>query len=168
MDYERMVARHKDAVYRQMVRACGNHEDAEDVLVQALLKAHQSAGSLRRDDAFQAWVAIVGRRICGRMKRQEALAPILAVPQGNLEARAGADPEQGWAEEIDAKACVKSALAAMPQSLRVVLELRDLQDFTAEETAEKLHLSVAAVKSRLHRARALLRQLLDTELRPAC
>ena len=42
MDFERLSHQHKDAVYRQMVRVCGNREDAEDVLIEALLKAYRS------------------------------------------------------------------------------------------------------------------------------
>jgi RNA polymerase sigma-70 factor (ECF subfamily) len=54
MDYEREVARHKDAVYRQMLRLCGNAEDAEDVLVEAIVKGFQKAETLDDPSAFRA------------------------------------------------------------------------------------------------------------------
>ncbi len=46
IDFESLATAHKDAVYRQMVRACGNHQDAEDVLVEALSKAYQGLDQL--------------------------------------------------------------------------------------------------------------------------
>ena len=62
MDFDELAEAHKDAVYRQMIRACGNREDAEDVLVEALLKAYRSLDQLRDQGAFRAWLARIGRR----------------------------------------------------------------------------------------------------------
>ena len=55
MNFETLVNQHKDAVYRQMVRVCGNREDAEDVLIEALLKAYRHLDQLRNSVAFRAW-----------------------------------------------------------------------------------------------------------------
>jgi len=54
MDFEALANEHKDAVYRQLIRACGNREDAEDVLVEALLKAYRNLGQLRDSAAFRS------------------------------------------------------------------------------------------------------------------
>ena len=48
MDFEALANEHKNAVYRQMIRACGNREDAEDVLIEALLKAYRNLGATAR------------------------------------------------------------------------------------------------------------------------
>jgi RNA polymerase sigma-70 factor (ECF subfamily) len=56
MNFEELANEHKDAVYRQMLRVCGNHADAEDVLMEALLKAYRSLGQLREAAAFRAWL----------------------------------------------------------------------------------------------------------------
>jgi len=53
VDFERLANEHKDAVYRQMLRACGNREDAEDVLIEALLKAYQHMHQLNDPAAFR-------------------------------------------------------------------------------------------------------------------
>ncbi len=57
MNFETLVNQHKDAVYRQMLRVCGNHADAEDVLIEALLKAYRHLDQLRDSVAFRAWLA---------------------------------------------------------------------------------------------------------------
>ena len=76
-DFESLAAEHKDAVYRQLIRTCGNQEDAEDVLVEALLKAYQHLDQLREHSAFRPWLAQIGRRVCWHLKEREALRPLM-------------------------------------------------------------------------------------------
>ncbi len=167
MEFDRLVEQHKDAVYRQMVRMCGNQEDAEDVLSEALLKAYRAMDQLDDTSAFQGWLAIIARRTCGRLKRREALAPLLHLAD---LAEQGYDPpsEQSLPEEqvieAETKACIQSVIATLPPLYREVYELRDVQDLPASEVSEKLGISVTAVKSRLHRARAIVRQGVDAGL----
>lgn len=159
MDFEKLAQRHKDAVYRQMVRVCGNHDDAEDALVQALLRAFEHASQLRDESAFRGWVSQIGRRICTRMRHREELRPLSSL--GDMDfADEGADPSLR-AEQDHLVSCVKSAVGTLPALYRPVYEMREIEGRTAEETAEALGLTVAAVKSRLHRARAMVRAYLD-------
>jgi len=64
MNFEALANEHKDAVYRQMIRACGSREDAEDVLVEALLKAYRNLDQLRDSVALRSWLAQIARRVC--------------------------------------------------------------------------------------------------------
>jgi RNA polymerase sigma-70 factor, ECF subfamily len=162
MDFEQLVNRHKNAVYRQMVRVCGNQADAEDVLQDALLNAYRALGSLRDPSAFQAWLVRIARNVCIRLRKKEALRPILDLPVVTVDALASphvSAESQVIREDIDR--CVKDALGRLPASYRRVIELRDMEGLTAPEAAGQLGLSIAALKSRLHRARALLRRELD-------
>ena len=70
MDFEALANQHKDAVYRQLMRACGNREDAEDVLIEALLKAYRNLDQLHESGAFRAWLAQIGRRVCWQLKQR--------------------------------------------------------------------------------------------------
>ena len=63
--FEKLANEHKDAVYRNMIRVCGNREDAEDVLIEALLKAYRHLDQLRDDRAFQPWLAQIAKRVAG-------------------------------------------------------------------------------------------------------
>ena len=56
-NFERLANQHKDKVYRQMVRVCGNHEDAEDVLIEALLKAYRHMEQLHDVESFRPWLS---------------------------------------------------------------------------------------------------------------
>lgn len=161
MDFERLVNRHKDAVYRQMVRVCGNHEDAEDALSEALLGAFRAADSLRSEDAFRGWLATIGRRVCIRLKSRDQFAGM--VDLNDVDVPSDTTPEHE-AVMKEMKACVSEAVLSLPEIYRETYVLREIEQRPAEEVAEKLDLSVAAVKSRLHRARKLVRDHLDNSL----
>lgn len=164
MDFESLTNQHKDAVYRQMLRVCGNREDAEDVLIEALLRAWRQIERLESADAFRAWLAQIARRVCFRVRRREALLPLEQMPEFDApETRA--TPEQQWAA-AEMKELFQGALLSLPDEYRQVYELRDLQEMSGEEVAARLGISVPAMKSRLHRARALLRDRLDASLAP--
>nr|WP_309685566.1 sigma-70 family RNA polymerase sigma factor [Armatimonas sp.] len=167
MEFDQLMARHKDAVYRQMVRMCGNPDDAEDVLSESLLSAYRAMHQLSDEAAFQSWLAIIARRTCGRLKRREALAPVFRLAelaeQGIEPISEAASPEM-QAIEAETKACLLSVMHSLPPLYREVYVRRDVQELPASEVAEQLGISVAAVKSRLHRARALVRAGIDSGL----
>lgn len=160
MDFDRLVAAHKDAVYRQMIRTCGNKEDAEDVLVEALVAAFKHGDQLKDEGAFRGWVTSIGNRVCGRLRRREALVQILGGEAVEWQIDQSPDAED-LLQRKEMKSCIDRAVSSLKPGEREVYELRELQEFTTEETADRLSVSVAAVKSRLHRARAHLRSKLD-------
>lgn len=162
MDFEALTNQHKDAVYRQMLRVCGNREDAEDVLIEALLSAWRHIDRLESAEAFRAWLAQIARRVCYRVRRREALLPLAEMPEFGAVSAAPDPEEQSAAAQL--KGLVQEALAALPGEYRQVYELRDLEERSGEEVAATLGITLPAMKSRLHRARALLRARLDATL----
>jgi len=168
MDFEALANKHKDAVYRQMLRVCGNREDAEDVLIEALFRAYRHLDQLEQPEAFRAWLASIGRRVCWRLKRREAVLPLIQLSQMEDEGieipGSGPGPDAQW-DAIQMKQQLESALWALPEDYRRVYEMRDLEHQPGEKVAEALGISRAAMKSRLRRARTLLRERLDAVLR---
>jgi len=169
-DFDALTRQHKDAVYRQMLRVCGNREDAEDVLIEALLKAYRHLNQLRDSSAFRAWLAQIARRVCWQLKEREALMPLLQLSTLDEEGRElPADdptPEASLARR-QLKHVLDRAIAALPELYRAVYEMRDIEDLPGYEVARKLGISRAAMKSRLHRARDLVRAHLDAALKRA-
>jgi RNA polymerase sigma-70 factor, ECF subfamily len=167
VDFEALATAHKDAVYRQLIRACGNEEDAEDVLVEALLKAYRGLDQLRDRDAFRAWLAQIGRRVCWQLKARQSLEPLLQLSALEETGAAVADPAPG-PDQLFAVERLQDLLHRAVDSLapayRDVYVMRDLEERTGEEVAQQLGLSLAAQKSRLHRARAQVRHYLDAAL----
>jgi RNA polymerase sigma-70 factor (ECF subfamily) len=164
MDFDALAAEHKDAVYRQLIRACGNREDAEDVLVEALLKAYRNIGRLRESAAFRSWLAQIGRRVCWQLKQREALLPIVqlsAMEDEGVELPSAEEGPDVQSVKAEMKELLRAAVDSLPEAEREVYRLRELEDVSGEETATSLGISLAAMKSRLHRARADVRTYLD-------
>ncbi len=165
--FEKLAEQHKDMVYRQLIRVCGNREDAEDVLIEALLKAYRYLDQLRDAAAFRPWLAKIANRVCWQLKEREALMPLLQLSQLEEEGReiaADYPPMEVQLEAGRMKAVLDRAIAQLPPLYREVYELRDIEELSGEEVARRLAITAAAMKSRLHRARALLREQLDSAL----
>jgi len=167
MDFEALANQHKDEVYRQMIRACGNQQDAEDVLVEALMKAYKHLDQLRDVATFRAWLAQIGRRVCWQLKQREALHPLLQLSMVEEEGREIPSGEQPLEQQIALRqmsTLLHQAVDKLGEDYRRVYEWRDLEDVPAQEVAHRLGITVAAVKSRLHRARENVRNALDAAL----
>ena len=169
-EFEELATTHRDRVYRQMLRLCGNREDAEDVLTDALLTAYRKLDSLEERAAFGAWLAQIARRMCFHLRSQqkirEALSLDYLLEQGwEPEAEGSASPEQ-QALATELRHAIRSAVDSLPPDLREVYTLRDLDQRSGEETAEQLGLTLPAMKTRLHRARQQVRRRMDEIIAP--
>ena len=167
VDFDALARQHKDAVYRQMIRVCGNREDAEDVLIEALLKAYRHLDQLRESEAFRAWLAQIAKRVCWQLKERESLSPLLQLSMLEDEGRelAGTEPAPDvQLARQEMKQLLNQAVDALPALYRPVYQLCDIEDLRGDEVALRLRISRAAMKSRLHRARDLVRTHLDAAL----
>ena len=147
-----------------MIRVCGNREDAEDVLVEALLKAYKNLDQLRDSGAFRPWLAKIANRVCWQLKERESLVPLLQLSQLEQDGReiaANQPPMEAQMEAARMKSLFEDAVQHLPPLYREVYELRDIEELSGDQVAEKLGISRAAMKSRLHRARGLVREKLD-------
>lgn len=162
-----MSQQHKDAVYRQMLRVCGNREDAEDVLIEALLKAYRNLDDLNAPEAFRTWLGRIANRVCRQLRRKEALLPLLQLSELEetgaefVDSAPSAEQQAGVAEM---KQMLMAALRSLPSDYQAIYQLRAIEELSGEQTALKLGLSVTAMKSRWHRARKLLRERIDAAL----
>lgn len=129
---------------------CLSPEDAEDAAQEALLILYRKIGMLRTAGALASWMFRVVRNECLRLmsRRQPVLADV-AVPSVENEVLDRLDAER-----------VARAIAQLPADQRRVLIMRDIQGYRGRAVADALGLSVAAMKSRLHRARATVQRLL--------
>ena len=167
MDIERLIEKHKDAVYRQLVRVCGNEEDAEDALAEAFKAAVQVSQQIKDPESFRAWLAKVGSRVCVRKRIRQRLERSISLAQLESTGIELKDTQSGpdkQAEESVLSDCVKQAIDALPEIYREVYLRREVLGEKAEDVARELSLSIPAVKSRLHRARQMARDSLDSGL----
>ena len=165
--FETLAAQHKDRVYRQMIRVCGNREDAEDVLVEALLKAYRNLDQLRDAGAFRPWLAQIAKRVCWQLKEREALLPLMQLSALEDEGREIVSKGPALDAQVETgrmKDLLDQAIRQLPPLYLEVYRMRDIEELPGDEVAQKLGISPAAMKSRLHRARQLVREQLDTVL----
>lgn len=158
--FEKLVQKHKDSIYRQMLRVCSHKEDAEDALSTAILLAFKSASSLKSEDAFRSWVGTIGTRVCGRMRSHKGIqvAWDYAKEEHLID-------EKGAPFEFEMlKGCVADALSALPTVYRDVYEMCELEEKSVPEAADQLGISLSAAKSRLLRARTIVRERLDQSI----
>lgn len=163
--FERLVARHEAKLYRFAVRSCGGEREAEDALQDGLLAAWRGAGTFRGESSARTWLFQVMVNACHRRHRRRAGQP--ADPQPMEAAAAVADGESGPDERVLAREvgrAIDAALAAMGEEAREVLLLRDVEGLSGDETAAALGLGLAAMKSRLHRARLELKERVEAVL----
>jgi RNA polymerase sigma factor (sigma-70 family) len=149
-----LLLRTQPDVSRFARSVCATPEDAEDAVQEALWYATRHLETLRVAAAFTSWVFQMVKHACFRViRRRTRETAVLHLAEPSLE---------HTLPERTALACdVSAAIAALPASYRQVLIMRDLQGMTAPAVAASLAISVAAVKSRLHRARCMVRAALE-------
>jgi RNA polymerase sigma-70 factor (ECF subfamily) len=160
-------------------RMCRDTDEAEDVLQDSMLAVARNLKGFRGDSSLSTWLYAIARSYCIKKRRKSKFAPrvvSLASSEGRDSERV-ADHGPGPLDRLE-KARLRSALdeaiGGLTPAYRDVLLLRDVEGLSAEETGAALSLTVAAVKSRLHRARAAVRDELapllarDKPAHPPC
>ena len=159
--YERRVFAAAFAILR-------NEADAEDVAQEAMLKAFKHIGQFRAESRFSTWliqITVNEARMRRRKEHAEIMEPIAdrEDQEGNYTPRDFADWREIPLETLERKEVqqkLAEALASLGEKYREVFVLRDMQHLSIEETAKALGISTASVKTRLLRARLMLRDLL--------
>ncbi|MCG5054704.1 MAG: sigma-70 family RNA polymerase sigma factor [Myxococcales bacterium] len=165
---ERLLERHQAQVYRFGMTMCRSPEDAKDVLQDTLIAVARGVRDFRGSSSLSTWLYTIARSFCIKKRRRSKFAPELERTADVSDLGAFAtDPGAGPDELLVSKQvrlALEEAIGALAPAYREVLLLRDAEGLTAPEVAEVLGLSVAAVKTRLHRARAEVRAQVGPKL----
>jgi RNA polymerase sigma-70 factor (ECF subfamily) len=160
---EAFVERHQSRVLRFGLKMCRNPEDAQDVAQDTLLAAARTLSGFREASSPATWLYAIARSFCIKKRRRSKFAPsaVVSLDEPDREAveripDGGRSPEQELEQRRLGEA-LDAAIAALEPKYREILLLRDVEGLAAAEVAEVTGLSVEAVKSRLHRARAQVR-----------
>lgn len=152
--FEELVRRHEQRTYNLCLRMLGKPEDARDATQEAFVAALKKLSSFRGDARFSTWLHRVAVNACFDILRRRQRRPEDELPEE--PGPAPGDLAESAAEALD----VREALLKVPEDFRVVLILHDVQDLGYDEIAETLGIPVGTVKSRLHRGRVAMAQLL--------
>jgi len=162
-----LVRRYQDRLYNAVLRVVDNAEDAADVVQDAFLNAYLSLNSFKGDSEFFTWLYRIAFNAAISLRRKrKAVLSIDGSPDAKL-----VDPvdssefsQPGSAiERSEEDAQLMAALVRLSPEHRVVLVLKDLEGQKYEDIAAVLDVPIGTVRSRLHRARMELRDLLHAE-----
>lgn len=157
------------AVYALCKQLLGDPADAADATQEVYVRVVRSVVGFRAEAAFGTWLHRVTVNVCAtalrrrgdaRARGQVAGATAFAVP-GSPDVLASADSTESRVADLDHARRVADAIAILPADARAVVMLRDVRGLSTKEAAAVLGISEGAVKVRLHRAHARLRELID-------
>jgi len=147
----------------------GNHEDALDALQEILIQVDRSLPNFKGESSLYTWAFRLATNVClnyqRKLGRTNSYAPLDEASSDAVllpVARPDDNPDTGCRARFRQR-LVEQSLLKLPETQRAVLVLCDLEDMTASETAEVLQISANVVKSRLHRARAALKRMVEKE-----
>lgn len=166
--FEDLVSRYENKVYRLAIKLTRNETLAEEVMQEVFLKIYEKIGTFRGESALSSWIYRIAANACfaklNLEKRHQHADLDDAMPQAEIALQERQDSSQELPDRPlltnEALSVISRAIERLPEDFRVVLTLRDVEGMSNEDVARILELSVPAVKSRLHRARLLLRKKL--------
>lgn len=160
-------------LYRLARGILRNDGEAEDVVQETYVRAFTHLDQFRGDSTLSTWLSrIAMNEALGRLRRQRPGVALSSLPQGVLEAQiiqfpraAADDPEKSMAQR-EIQQVVEHAIDELPDAFRLVFITRVIEGMNVEETAEILDLKPETVKTRLHRARIMLRENVEKKIGP--
>lgn len=168
--FQELVKRYEQKLYSFGRRMCRDESDAEDLVQDTFLNVYRYLKDFRYETKFKNWLYRVAANTALKKRRRSKFAPEPELPLEELLERnelAGPEAPPEWARmpleqllDEELLGILHQAIWSLPEKYRIVVILRDIEEFSTEDTAQILNLSPANVKVRLHRARLFLRDKL--------
>ena len=156
--FELLYRQNVGRIYAVCLRIVRNSSRAEELTQQAFVRAWEMLRTFRRESAFSTWLHRIALNIVladlrsqrRRGAREEEISDLEALPDGRVHAAAGE-----FAVDIE------TAVATLPPRARAVFTLHDIEGFRHSEIAEQMGVTIGTCKAQLHRARKLLKEVLE-------
>lgn len=175
MNFEQLLSRYEKPIYNLILRIVGDYEEAADLTQDVFIAAYKGSKTFRNESSLYTWLYRIAVNLCKnrfrkntRKKHQEIIS--IEDVTGGYESTqplssAGA-PTTPW-ESLDKKELrkhIENAILCLPYDYRVLIVLRDIQGLSYQEIADIHDMSIDVVRTRLARARASLRKILEPYL----
>ena len=154
--WETIVRQNWRKVFNVAYKFVGKHDEAEDLTQDIFLKIFKSLDTFDRRANFQTWLISISRNLCidhYRSVRKERQTIAREVDTGDLQPASSDRSPYYAAEHQDLRVLLRQALHVLPATLRTAVVLRDLQELSYQEIADRLGLPEGTVKSRINRGR---------------
>jgi RNA polymerase sigma-70 factor (ECF subfamily) len=160
-----LYERHRSKTYRVAFRVLRNQQDAEDAVQRSFQRAFTNLPRFREDSTFSTWVTRIAINEALMLLRRRRSSQLLlensldtAPGQAGVEVADGGPTPEEILCESERRASLLQAIGQLRENLRVIVFHRELQGLTSAETAQRLGLTVSAVKARIFHARRFLRK----------
>ena len=154
--WEQVVRQNWRKVFNVAYKFVGKHDEAEDLAQDIFLKIFRALNTFDRRANFQTWIISISRNLCidhYRSVRKERQTIARDVDSSDLQPATSERGPYQVAEHQDLRAQLRQALETLPVTLRTAVVLRDLQELSYQEIADRLGLPEGTVKSRINRGR---------------
>jgi RNA polymerase sigma-70 factor, ECF subfamily len=168
--FEPLVRRHERRIFRVTLAVLGNIEDAEEAMQDTFVKAFRHLEQFRRESRFTTWLTRIA--VNNALQKRNARKNFVPLAEAETAEEPFApkryepwksNPEQLYGKQ-ELHRFVEEAIQSLPEIYREAFVLRDVEELSAEEAAEVLGIKVPALKTRLLRARLMMRETLAEKL----
>ena len=159
--FNTLMGAHERRMYAVALRMCGNPEDAQDCLQEAMLRVYRAISGFKAQSSFSTWVYRITMNTCLDELRKRKSRPSTSL-DGLLDAgwspRDEGESPEGHAIRREQRQRLQGLIGELPEDMRAAIVLRDIQGFSYDEIARMLDANVGTIKSRISRGREKLRE----------
>jgi len=162
-EFDHLLRGHVRSLYRYAYRWTGDVDQAEDLVQETLTRLYLEMPRLREVEAVRPWAARIMYRIFIDWLRRSNRSPVMFVDSEDIDAPDDTQDPALLAEQALQQEQIAEAWGRLHEQHRVVLSLHEIEGYSLEEVASIIEVPLGTTKSRLHRARQCLRDLLRVE-----
>lgn len=178
-DFDALYLRYEKPLFNLIFQWIGNYEDAQDIAVETFTAAYKARDSFRGESQVYTWLYRIAHNQCKnrfkqRDRQREMEGPSLDAGLAMSDADEQASPREiaDWSyspahllDQKETRALIEQAIDSLASDYKVVLVLRELEGLSYNEIAEVTELTLEAVKTRLNRARAMVRNKVEPQIK---
>lgn len=161
-----LVSKYQDRLFNTMFHIAGGTENAYDVVQETFLQAYLRLETFRRSSRFYTWIYRIAFNVAMGIKRKQKPVAVFSQAKSigldEIDSNQDSPGEQLIASEN--VELVQQSIRKLDQEFRIVIILREIEELSYEEISEILEIPLGTVRSRLHRGRALLKEILSRRL----
>ena len=161
--FEQLMRRHESRMYSVAIRMCGNREDAQDCVQDAMLRIYRALDRFKGQSSFSTWVYRITMNTCLdelRRRKVRASTSLDTLLESGWSPTDETDTPEHHAIDAERRKALSGAIQSLPEDMRSAIVLREMQGLSYEEISDVLSVNVGTIKSRISRGREKLREKL--------
>lgn len=158
--FEQLMTAHESRMYAVSLRMCGNREDAQDCLQEAMIRIYKALANFKAQSSFATWAYRITMNTCLdelRRRKVRTSTSLDTMLESGWSPSDEDDTPEHHTLRSEQRMMLEKSIASLPDDMRAAIVLRDIQGFSYEEIAKILDINVGTIKSRISRGREKLR-----------